>query len=128
MRSKFVWGFEPEPLDKLQYEIFVTSIFGVKDAAQIFKLYGPPPPGQKDDVRYFMSVFATDYIFTCPTALAAASLAAHAPTYTYLFDHLLSYSRYVQHDWCAPRICWAMLCFVLYAVSTSSYGCRYKVP
>ena len=70
----------------------------------------PPPANQTRhrDVRYFLSILGTDYIFTCPTAMAAAGIAARSPTYVYLFDHLNSYNKYMQHDWipeCDDFIC-----------------------
>lgn len=105
---QFVWGFTPKPMPKLEYELFLETLFGPKDAKRLFALYGPPPANETKDVRYFLSVLATDYIFTCPNAQVAAAYASQAPVHVYVFDHYLSYTHFVQNDWypeCDDYIC-----------------------
>jgi len=96
---QFVWEVAPKPMTKLEYELFISALFGPKHAKALEDLYGPPPKNQTDkgDVRFFLSELATDYIFTCSSRWAAKGYAKKVDTYVYNFNHLLSYNNYLQN-------------------------------
>jgi len=106
---QFVWEASPKALPRIEYDLFIDEIFGLgNNSKAVIDLYGHPPKSQAKDVRDFLSVLGTDYIFTCPNHYVMQGYAKSTPVYNYLFDHLNSFNKFMQHDWypeCDDWIC-----------------------
>ena len=94
---QFVWGVQPKPMPKIEFDLFVETLFGLKFGEEVLKLYGPPPANETKDTRYFLSILGTDYIFKCPNRYAAKGYSQKVDTYMYRFAHLLSYNTFLQN-------------------------------
>ena len=84
-------------MPKIEFDLFVETLFGLKFGEEVLKLYGPPPANETKDTRYFLSILGTDYIFKCPNRYAAKGYSQKVDTYMYRFAHLLSYNTFLQN-------------------------------
>lgn len=108
---QFIWKASSEPTSKLDYELFMLAIFGVKNSLKVFKAYGPPVENEthdREDTRPFLAQIGTDYIFTCSIRSFAFNVAKTQPVYVYLYNHLDSFNVYIQNQTdpeCIPYVC-----------------------
>jgi carboxylesterase type B len=98
---QFIWEASPKPMTKFDYDVYIEAIFGPRNAEKVFHLYGPPPKDMQHekDVRRFLSVLGTDYIFTCPIQKWAGLASKKNEVYVYYYNHIGSYNDYLQGKW-----------------------------
>ena len=106
---QFVWGVQPKPMPKIEFDLFVETLFGLKFGEEVLKLYGPPPANETKDTRYFLSILGTDYIFKCPNRYAAKGYSQKVDTYMLdLLIYYLTIRFYKTHLFLNAMIMYAM--------------------
>jgi len=85
----FVWQAFPDGLSMIEYEGVLTALFPGNEQA-ILEQYPVPP--HVSDVRPYMSIMGTDYLFTCPQrAMAMAVANDNVDLWLYMYNHTISF-------------------------------------
>ena len=94
----------------LSYEIITDALFTTA-AESVRQFYGKPGGGgYQSDIRPFLSVMLTDYVFYCSNRYVGAQLTKSTPTYMWYFDKNPSYSANVYEKnmpYCVNNVCHA---------------------
>jgi len=107
---EFIYRIAEKPLPVWEYDGMVEAIFGLWKGTQALLKYGRVPPQFRHDVRPFLSVMATDYIFYCPNRWVGAGMAKVVPTYMWLFDYQATASEWMFNasmPYCVHSVCHA---------------------
>jgi carboxylesterase type B len=111
---EFIYGALFFPLPNLfgwdlAYNIVLDALF-VDAADEVRKFYGDPPSKNEWDIRPFLTVIITDYVFYCPNRFVGAHLTKSTPTFMWYFDKNPSYSEPIygkNMPYCVNNVCHA---------------------
>lgn len=111
---EFIYGALFFPLPNLfgwdlAYKLVLDALF-VDAADQVRAFYGEPPSKDEADIRPFLTVIITDYVFYCPNRYVGAHLTKSTPTFMWLFDKNPSYSEPIygkNMPYCVNNVCHA---------------------
>lgn len=84
--SVFAWRFLEEPFTNVNWIHTTNLLVGPQLGAKARALY---PPRDYDSLKWAYITMETDAVRGCPTRRLANANAAHAPTYRYLFTHVM---------------------------------------
>jgi carboxylesterase type B len=107
----FVYELFTKPVNKAAYDAILLGVFGRSIFKQLAALYPYDMVEGADDGRATLNVLATDLLFYCPLRNATRgyqkTLGAEAvPTYTYRFDHIISFDCWGPDYWfCVGYVC-----------------------
>jgi len=101
----FVYGAFSKPVDSFSYQIVASLIFGSDRATRVVQKYPPPASG---DARETLVTVGSEFIFHCAVRNATRALASRAPTFLYMYDHVMSFG---EAGW-GPQFpeCWNRCC------------------
>lgn len=105
---EFIYDIATKPLSNMEGWLLLDVALGTNASAGARAIYGNGP--ETGDVRPFVSLVATDYIFYCVNRQVGNALAQSVDTYMHYFDRLPSYSPQVYGatmPYCVDAICHA---------------------
>jgi para-nitrobenzyl esterase len=85
-REEAVFFLGTDPIDHSKFVRETTELVGADKSAAALKLY---PSGDYDSLIWDLVTMTTDAVYTCPTRRLAVAAASKAPTYRYLFTHVM---------------------------------------
>jgi len=107
----FVYELFTKPLNKVAYEGIILGVFGRSIYKKLITLYPYDMVPGADDGRATLNVLGTDLLFYCPLRNATRGYqrtlgSATVPTYTYRFDHVMSFDCWGPDYWfCVGYVC-----------------------
>eukprot|EP00672_Neobodo_designis_P020965 CAMPEP_0174831824 /NCGR_PEP_ID=MMETSP1114-20130205/3328_1 /TAXON_ID=312471 /ORGANISM="Neobodo designis, Strain CCAP 1951/1" /LENGTH=569 /DNA_ID=CAMNT_0016065669 /DNA_START=34 /DNA_END=1743 /DNA_ORIENTATION=- len=107
---EFIFKLDEKPMSALDMDALLSLIFGVDLAVKVREVYGPVPESMKKDVRPYLEVLATDFIFYCPNRMIGGQLSKIVPTFMWLYDYLAYDLEWVfgkSMPFCVHNVCHA---------------------